>query len=183
MPLTFLGQNKISESARKFEIRELALPYLVKEVLSSGEGKVVSFTLDALKGTASGELGTLFYSSDNNKSGLLFVFFNQKWVPDALFQKYSFLNMSSEKGVKLLNTLTRIEKKWRKNNNILGKRQAERSIFFTVDDLLFVMDHGQGLSLGLNLRVYWGDYNSKWSFSSLSQTKKKLEKILKKQLN
>lgn len=130
------------------------------------------FEMWALAAATSGELTSLVYKcSAKQKEGMVLAFFGNQWnEAGVLYKAYAFKDLPKAKAVELLDKL---EATIETNSPYLRAETDNNNVYFKYDDMTFLVYADQA---GIQMRVFWGQFDSEWNISSFQKTKRRLGK-------
>ena len=168
------AESVFAKSYSKTEALHKAKAFLFQEILHVGTS-VVQVSIDALAATDSGELTSLVYESAQSR-GLVFGFFNWSWKDSgAVYQKYAFKRFPEESARALL---TKLDAVLDEQSKYVAADKDNNTASFVFEDALFVIYWDAEGGAGKVVRVFWNGFDSEWTATAFSKTKKRLEKKL-----
>lgn len=176
----FIGSLSAQVEGNKSYSKDVAL-YRAKEFLMSNvldtNDRSIEFEVIPLVAEASGELTTLIFNcEEQNKSGLIIGFFNDKWLnPTGVnVESYSFKVFNEEQATEFIDLINKeVDKSWKflkknwNNNNLIVRYQD-------VDVLIWTS------SSAPLMRVFWDGYDAEWQSLSFNRSKRRFERKIEK---
>jgi len=148
--------------------------YLTQSVLNV-EGKSIEFNVDALVGSNSFELVSLWYKcSAQNKEGLILGFYGNFWNDNGiLFTGYGFKHLPVEKAIEFITVVDNIVQKNKKNTTMYGGT-GNTCLTIKYDDITVLASNSSIEQY--SLRLIWGSFDANWGSQAFEKTKKRFLK-------
>jgi len=148
--------------------------YVISEILGGYSININKVEMEALTAAKSGELTTIYYKSEQiNKEGLVLGFFGTRWNESGvIYQSYAFKNLPSDTAIEIMSKLNNAIDE---NSKFLNDPYDKKNIYFKYDDLSFIIYN----DMGINIRVFWNDFDATWDFKSFEKTMKRFNKKMK----
>lgn len=167
-----------SQTFKKEYNKEIALYqtkfYISKEIIGD-EPNYQKFIIDPLAASKSTELTSVYYEIvSSGQKGLILGFYDEYWVPDAIYQGFSFKNLGYEDSLELLN---KIEKIIDEEKKFLNADDDENNIYFTFNDMVVIIYRSGPLSG--RIRIQWNSFDAEWENTSFRRTKRRFERAIK----
>lgn len=173
-----VAQNQNNVFYAKEFSKEISLykakSFVIESVLGDSNS-VVSFEIDPLAATSSGELTSLVYNCDKlGKEGLLLGFYGNYWnETGTVYQGYGFKNLPVDKALELLKKIDEVKSK---NASYLSEDSDNNNIYFTFEDMTFLIYESTS---GTTIRVFWNTFDAEWQEIAFKRTKRRFEKKVK----
>lgn len=151
--------------------------YLINDILKTSED-AVTFEVDALAASASGELTSIVYKCDTKDiQGLLFCFYGYYWNESGVvYQGYGFKNIPIEKAEELLDKINMTLVKYHGINNNYLEGEG-KNVYFQFDDLIVLVYTDAGSEP--QMRVFWKTFDADWGMTAFERTRKRFEQVTK----
>lgn len=176
--ICFISTLNYAQSVSKEYSKDISLYrakfFLIENILGSSS-EYEKLYIDPLAASKSTEITSIYYES-KNKKGLLLGFFDDFWNDGGSgrsFQGYAYKNIEYNVALSLLNKIEKIideEKKY------LNADDNENNIFFTQDDMIFII-YREGPLAG-RIRISWDGFDGEWENTAFRRTKRRFERSL-----
>jgi len=145
--------------------------FLISNIIEVTE-EPIEFYIDPLAAASSGELTSLIYKCEGqNKEGLLLGFYGNYWNNEGVkFKGYAFKNLNKEQATAFFK---KIDDSIKNHKKFLYETKDKNNISFKYDDMTIMV---WGDFQSINLRVFWGNFDSSWEKTSYDRTKKRFKK-------
>lgn len=134
------------------------------------------FEIDALSTTATGEVYTVAYNSQDLKvGGLIFTFWgaysNEYGVS---YSDYESKNLNKDSAILLLDRLDR------ETDYISNIRNQDFNTYFTFSDMTFVLNkYTNGETSSIKIRVFWKHFDAEITTGAIQRSKRRMDKWFK----